>query len=515
MRYLEVPFREKDQAKALGARWDAVRRKWFVPDQLADDLTPFRRWLPQQADLPVAEEDPAQTAISLSQLLARVGQAVQAALPQAVWVRAEIAELSHRRGHVYLDLVETDEDGSELARSRAMIWKSRARPLLEKFEQATGSPLAVGQKVLLSVRARFHERFGFSLEIDDIDPSYTLGDMQAQLRRLREQLQKQGLYDRNRQLPAPEEFVRVAVIAPPQAAGRGDFRRDAEQLETHGLCTFTYFHAAFQGEAVESEFMAAFDAVEALHRQRPFDALVIIRGGGAQLDLHQLNRLAIAERIARAPLPVLTGIGHERDSTLLDELACQRFDTPSKVIAHIRDTIVHNAREAQEHWQQLRHLAMMRVRQAGEMLDRQAGRIRHQARHGLTVQRHRLDALRMQVAEGGRRQLVEQRHTLQRNWSQVVQAARTPMRLARQALAHHWRQVRAHALRAPAQARAQVQQWLRFILAAGPERQLQRGFALVRDARGGVGATAQQAREQKALTVEFHDGKVKVRVTDE
>ncbi|WP_294947622.1 exodeoxyribonuclease VII large subunit [Sulfurivirga sp.] len=515
MQYLEVPFREKDQAKALGARWDAVRRKWFVPDQLAHDLTPFQRWLPQQVDLPVAEDDANDTAMSLSQLLAHVGQAVQAALPQAVWVRAEIAELSQRRGHVYLDLVETAEDGTEIARSRALIWKSQAKVLLEKFEQATGSTLAVGQKVLLGVRARFHERFGFSLEIDDIDPSYTLGDMQAQLRRLREQLQKQGLYDRNRQLPAPTEFVRVAVIAPPQAAGLGDFRRDAEQLEAHGLCTFTYFHAAFQGEAVESEFMAAFDAVEALHRQRPFDALVIIRGGGAQLDLHQLNRLAIAERIARAPLPVLTGIGHERDSTLLDEVACQRFDTPSKVIAHIRDTIVHNARQAQEDWQRLRHLASLRVRQADEALDRVARYIRHQARHSLTVQRHLLDSLRTQAMDGGRRQLAEQRHALQRSWTQVAQMARAPLRLSRQALAHHWQQVRVNALRLPVRAREQVQQWMRFILAAGPERQLQRGFALVRDVQGNVVATAQQAREHKALTVEFHDGKVKVRATDE
>ena len=158
MQYLEVPFREKDQAKALGARWDAVRRKWFVPAELCDDLTPFQRWLPVQADLlneaPKEMEKADAAPLSLSQLLMQVEAAVQQRFPASLWVRAEIAELSERR-HLYLHLVETSEQGEELASVRATLWQSQMETVLGKFRQATGSPLAAGQKVLLKVRCVF------------------------------------------------------------------------------------------------------------------------------------------------------------------------------------------------------------------------------------------------------------------------------------------------------------------------------------------------------------------------
>ena len=509
MQYLEVPFREKDQAKALGARWDAVRRKWFVPAELCDDLVPFQRWLPVQADLlneALKETEKAHASpLSLSQLLMQVEAAVQQRFPASLWVRAEIAELSERR-HLYLHLVETSEQGEELASVRATLWQSQMETVLGKFRQATGSPLAAGQKVLLKVQVRFHVRYGLSLNIEDIDPGYTLGDIQAQLARLRQQLKQAGLYDRNRRWPLPREFTRVAVIAPPGAAGLGDFQKDADLLQHHALCQFEYFHASFQGEAVESDFMAAFDAVEERHAHVPFDVLVIIRGGGAQLDLHQLNRLSIAERIARAPLPVLTGIGHERDSTLLDEVAARRFDTPSKVIAHIREVIVHHARQAQADWLQIQKQAWRQLDEAQLRLQRLRQQIRHQAHTCQQQARHELMRRRQQILWAAQQGVTLHRHRLGQLGQQIRHQVTIPLSLQRQQLAQCHHHILEQARQAPQRARQQVEDWMRRILLLGPQMQLERGFALVRDEQGNVVRHAQALHAGQAIRIQFVDG---------
>ena len=512
MQYLDVPFREKDQAKALGARWDAVRKKWFVPPELSDDLSPFQRWLPAQADLlhtPSATEEEAP--LSLSQLLQQVETTVQQRFPNSLWVRAEIAELSERR-HLYLHLVETSPTGEELASVRATLWQSQIPTIVAKFQQATGSPLAAGQKVLLKVQVRFHVRYGLSLNIEDIDPHYTLGDIQAQLARLREQLKKLGLYERNRQLPLPTEFTRVAVIAPPKAAGLGDFQQDARLLQTHNLCQFTYFHASFQGEAVESDFMAAFDAVEAMHARTPFDALVIIRGGGAQLDLHQLNRLSIAQRIAQSPMPVFTGIGHERDNTLLDEVAARRFDTPSKVIAHIREVIAQNALQAQQNWLQIQKQARRQLHAAQLNLNRLRQQILHHSQTRQQQARHHLTQLRQQVQWRTLQALGEHRLHLSRLAQQVHHQARLPLSLQYRQLTQLRAHIREQAAKVPDQARQQLENWMRQILLLGPHMQLKRGFALIRDAQGRVVRHARALQPDETIQIQFDDGTRTARV---
>lgn len=505
MQYLNVPFREKDQAKALGARWDAVRKKWFVPAELSDDLTPFQRWLPAQTELLQPAPTPTDTPLSLSQLLHQVEGAIQQRFPASLWVRAEIAELSERR-HLYLHLVETSETGEELASVRATLWQSQVDTVMGKFQQATGSRLQAGQKVLLKVHVRFHVRYGLSLNIEDIDPSYTLGDIQAQLARLRAQLKKLGLYDRNRLLPLPQEFAHVAVIAPPKAAGLGDFQQDARLLQDHELCHFSYFHASFQGEAVESDFMAAFDAVEAMHRHKPFDALVIIRGGGAQLDLHQLNRLSIAQRIAQCPIPIFTGIGHERDNTLLDEVAARRFDTPSKVIAHIREVIVQNAQQAQQDWLQLQKQTRQILHTAQLQLHRLRQQIHHQTQAQMQQRHHQLTHLKQQLQWRAQQALNHHRHRLSQIIQQIHHQARVPLSLQQQRLHQLRAQIHDRAGKLPAHARQQVDNWMRQVLLLGPQMQLQRGFALIRDEQGRVVRHARDLQIDQTIQIQFDDG---------
>jgi exodeoxyribonuclease VII large subunit len=270
-----------------------------------------------------------------SPFLNRFKDVIQRGLADAEWVRVEIRELREKGGNFYLSVEERNPPGDVLAKSDAMIWRSLAGQIVRKFKEATGESLRTDIKVLILVRAPFHSLFGFSLVVENVDSSYTLGDLAAKLRKIRETLTREQVIQLNRLLPSPVEFVRVAVISPKTSAGLGDFRQEADRLHRAGLCEFHFVRATFQGLEAPSSILNAIETVASAHRELPFDALVIIRGGGAVTDLAWLNDLELARRICRLPIPVLTGIGHERDSTILDEVAHRRFDTSSKVANHI------------------------------------------------------------------------------------------------------------------------------------------------------------------------------------
>jgi exodeoxyribonuclease VII large subunit len=260
-----------------------------------------------------------------------------------VWVLLEVVELRANGGHIFMGVSERDSGGSVLAKTSAVIWQSTANSILPEFERATGANLAAGIKLLVRARPVFKPMHGFTLEIDAIDPQYTLGDLEARKREIRERLQAEGVFSVNKQLPAPWDFNAVLVVAPDGAAGLGDFQAEAKRLEKFGICRFVYAYSRFQGEGAAREIGDALQtAIASWHGEagaKP-DAVVIIRGGGAVNDLAWLNDYDLARLICDMSIPVFTGIGHERDSTILDEVANTKFDTPSKVISGIEQVIV-------------------------------------------------------------------------------------------------------------------------------------------------------------------------------
>jgi exodeoxyribonuclease VII large subunit len=194
------------------------------------------------------------------------------------------------------------------------------------------------------------------LYIKDLDPTYTIGDLAAKLAAIRDTLQKEGIYNKNKQLKLPMDFTRVAVLSPNAAAGLGDFKREASLLESYKLCSFYYYTAQFQGLEAAEELANVLNEIFVAHNEIDFDVIVIIRGGGSAIDLAWLNDYRIAKIICEGQVVVYSGIGHERDNTIIDEVAGCRFDTPSKVIAHIFSTIVHNAKEALVHATEIKNL---------------------------------------------------------------------------------------------------------------------------------------------------------------
>ncbi|KQW43301.1 MULTISPECIES: exodeoxyribonuclease VII large subunit [unclassified Roseateles] len=356
--YLNSTYEERFEVKALGARWDPGLRKWYVTPDLA--LAPFAAWLPATADTsPVRAQaslesesrdlDVPNKGIPLSRLLGGVANLVSEAFGEGVWTAAEVLKVSSARGgHVYLELSErSPSSGEVLAQARAVIWSRFAAALLSEFRRVTGADLEAGIKVLLRAKPVFKTQFGFSLEVDAIDPAYTLGDLEARRREIRERLKKEQLFDRNRALPAPWDFSSVLVVAPERAAGLGDFAKEAQRLQVHGACEFSYVHSRFQGEGAAAEIAEVLRAgLRAWSGAKLPDAVVIIRGGGSVSDLAWLNDYALARCICECPVPVLTGIGHERDGTSLDEVAHRKFDTPSKVILSIEEVMRSRVREA-------------------------------------------------------------------------------------------------------------------------------------------------------------------------
>jgi exodeoxyribonuclease VII large subunit len=268
-------------------------------------------------------------ALTLLELNSLIRSTISNTFPDLYWVVAEIAESKcNQKGHCYLDLIEK-EDHKTLAQIRATIWSYEYRTLSRKFEAAAKAPLNQGMKVLLLVAVTFHEVYGLSLNVKDIDPAYTMGEMALRRREIIGRLKKEGIMDMNKELALPLVPQRVAVISSPTAAGYGDF---LDQLNKNPY-GFQFAHALFpahmQGEESEKSMIAAFNMIEKM-RDR-FDVVVIIRGGGSVADLSCFDSYALAARIALFPLPVITGIGHEKDDTVADMVAHTKMKTPTAV----------------------------------------------------------------------------------------------------------------------------------------------------------------------------------------
>jgi exodeoxyribonuclease VII large subunit len=276
--------------------------------------------------------------LSLYQLNALVKQGLKACLPDAYWVQAELSEVhANYNGHCYVEFVQKDPRSNNLiAKARGTIWSNVYHMLKPYFEEATGQAFTAGIKVLVRVTVDFHELYGFSLSVQDIDPTYTVGDMARRRQEILRQLQAEGVLTMNKELPLPACLQRVAVISSATAAGYGDFCNQL-QANPYGLAFYTrLFPAVMQGDRTEASVIAALDAIHA--QADRWDAVVIIRGGGATSDLACFDTYALAANCAQFPLPIITGIGHERDDTVIDSVSHTRVKTPTAaaefLIAH-------------------------------------------------------------------------------------------------------------------------------------------------------------------------------------
>ncbi len=294
--------------------------------------------------------------LTLKELSNLVKTTIQSVLFDDYWVIAEIAKINyhHNSGHCYIDLVEKQED-AVIAQMRATIWARNYKQIREKFQTIAGQELKAGMKILMLAHITYHEVYGLALNISDIDPSYTLGEMALKRRQIIDQLIKEGIIDLNRQLPIPPVIQNIAVISSVSAAGYGDFVSRLNNNPYGYRFSHMLFQAYVQGEQAEESMRRALKECKKLKNK--FDVVVIIRGGGSVVDLHCFDSYLLAKEIALFPLPVLTGIGHERDETVTDRVAHMRLITPTAVA----EFLIVNVKSFEEKIDALRHRLIIKT----------------------------------------------------------------------------------------------------------------------------------------------------------
>ena len=286
---------------------------------------------------------------TLFELNRLVRETIECEMPNEYWVEAELSECRELRGHCYMELIEKDEQtATPIAKASAKCWASKWILVRPYFERTTGQRLVAGMKVLLKVYPQFHEVFGFSWIVTDIDPTYTLGDMARKRQEIIRQLKEEGVFDLQKELTLPLFCQRIAVISSETAAGYGDFCNQLADNPYGFQFQTQLFPAIMQGEGVEQSII---NALERIYDQ-PFDCVVIIRGGGATSDMSGFDTLALAEHVANFPLPIITGIGHDRDESILDMVSHTRVKTPTAAAAllidHLKEVLdtVNNAQNS-------------------------------------------------------------------------------------------------------------------------------------------------------------------------
>lgn len=406
--------------------------------------------------------------LSLFDLNVLVRRSLAQCLPDTYWVKAELSDVrSNSTGHCYLEFVQKDPRGHGLiAKARGMIWNNVYRLLKPYFEETTGQPFAAGIQVLVQVSVDFHELYGYSLTVCDIDPAYTLGELALRRQEILRQLKSEGVLTLNKELPLPALPQRIAVISSATAAGYGDF---SHQL-IHNPYGF-YFHtelfpALMQGDRVEASILHAFEQI--LQRSSEFDVVVIIRGGGATSDLSGFDTYLLAAACAQFPLPVITGIGHERDDTVLDVVSHTRVKTPTAAAEFLIAQVGASAATLQQ--------LALRLQQGVQMLLEQEQR-------RLQSWKTRIPTLAVKHLTGGKLQLASLRHSLEQGSRQLIFAQQHRLELLQQRVAD-----------------------------ASPDKLLARGYSITL-CHGQVVKTADQLQTGDVLVTRFQHGSITSQVT--
>ena len=365
--------------------------------------------------------------MSLYELGRLIRLTLREGLPDAYWVQAELSEVREAyNGHCYIELVQKAERGNTLlAKARGTVWANVYKMLKPYFESTTGQRFTAGIKVLLQVSVEYHEQYGLSLTVHDIDPTYTLGDMARRRKEILQQLDEEGVLTLNKELPMPMLPQRVAVISAAGAAGYGDF---CDQLEGNPYGFVFYpklFPAVMQGDRVEETIIAALDHIAA--EQESWDVVVIIRGGGATSDLSGFDTYALAANCAQFPLPIITGIGHERDDTVLDMVAHTRVKTPTAAAEYLVATLVEAAATLDELTNSLTTGITNRIHREERRVEQIAQRLPalFSVMHANGL--HRIEQLEVRMSTALQRTLVAQTHRLEL-MEKVIEGA-SPMQI--------------------------------------------------------------------------------------
>lgn len=352
------------------------------------------------------------TSISLSQLTDRIQEVLKFSFDTPVWIRAEISELRENyNGHCYLELVEKDSNSDAiLAKTKANIWSTTYRMLKPYFENSTGESLRAGLNILVAVTVEFHGVYGFSLNIRDIDPVFTIGELAARRLKIIRQLEADGIANMNKLIEMPVLPQRLAIISSATAAGYDDFMNQLHNDENQFAFYTKLFPAVMQGEQAESSIIRSLEKI--YEHSELFDVVVIIRGGGATTDLACFDSYELALNCAQFPLPVISGIGHQRDVSILDMVAHSSVKTPTAAA----EFLISKMKDAENVWKNIfsdiSYLVQNKTENEFRKLDQTQMRITHTLRQWVTKRSHAFETHQNRLQNSVRMQIVRQKNKL-------------------------------------------------------------------------------------------------------
>lgn len=444
---------------------------------------------------------------SLTELLSSVRRCLEHSFPDRYWVRAEVSDLRRAgaQGHGYLELLEKGEQGDVVAKARATIWSSTYTQIEQRCERSGVGKLVSGMSILALVGIAFHPLYGLSLNIIDIDPNYSLGEIARLRQETIQRLKHNGLFQMNKELELPRPLQRIAIISSPTAAGYGDFMRQLH-ANSYGVVLYTaLFTAQMQGSDTTPSVIAALGRIAAVEEH--FDAVVIIRGGGAVSELRAFDDYALCEAAAQFPLPIISGIGHERDVSVLDLVAHTSLKTPTAVAAFLVDGL---ANELATLLEQLRRLpALLQALSMGRSnwLHAQVSRLPLLVRSRFEQAERKLLTQRSQITLAARHYLQQSDHRLDLVLRRLPVASVYALRL-------HQQQLRERLAPLPLYIAHLRERWEAILLRqeqavrlAHPDQILRRGFSLV-SVEGRIVTRSSQLPAGAEIVVRFADGAV-------
>lgn len=428
----------------------------------------------------LGEKDP----LSLHELTQRIAAVVNRSFAESVWVVAELSDVRvATNGHCYMTLIEKEpKRGSTLASMRGMIWSSRWWLIRDTFYEQTGQPFTSGLQVMVQVQITMHEQYGLGLNIIDVNPSYTLGEMARRRMEILKQLEKDGVIDMNRELPFPILPQRVAIISAEGAAGYGDFMKQLSN-NSFGLKFYTHlFPATMQGQQTEPSVIAALDRINEV--QDYFDVVAIIRGGGATVDLTSFDSYQLAFNVANFPIPIITGIGHDRDQTVLDHVAHTSVKTPTAAAALLIDTLAEQLQKIIDLQEEIKDSITQRMNDERQRLQRFGNAVRN-THVTLTQQINHLDLLSQKIQSYAQQRILQEKSGLN-IISQTIQM-HTKQRMQRE--------------------KDKLDYFDKTIKMAQPDNILKRGFSITR-LNGHAVKSAASVPEGSTLKIQTADGEL-------
>ena len=444
---------------------------------------------------------------SLTELLGSVRRCLEHSFPDRYWVRAEVSDLRRAggQGHGYVELLEKGEEGDVVAKVRATIWSSTYTLIEQRFERSGVGKLSSGMSILALVGIAFHPQYGLSLNIIDIDPNYSLGEIARLRLETIQRLKRNGLFTMNKELDLPFPLQRIAIISSPTAAGYGDFMRQLHE-NPYGVVLYTaLFTAQMQGSDTTASILAALGRIAEVEEH--FDAVVIIRGGGAVSELRAFDDYTLCEAAAQFPLPIIAGIGHERDVSVLDLIAHTTLKTPTAVATFLVEGLASELAELREHLRRLPSLLQALSMGRSNWLHTQVSRLPLLVRGRLEQAERKLLTQRSQITLSARHYLQRSEYRLELALRRLPTATSYALRQHRQALRERLSPLPLHVSRLRERMEADLLRQEQAIRLAHPDQILRRGFSLV-SVGGRIVTRSSQIPAGAEISVRFADGEV-------